>query len=115
MLFVIEVFSFINSAISPLELTSAMHFVVLPVAFIFGSVGPLEHAFAVLLAPQVVSAVERAIWPLLSAEPLLLIFMPATFVGGALRVEVLSLTMGFVVNPLALVDVTIGKNEAPVP
>jgi hypothetical protein len=111
MLLVIQVLALVNSAVSPLEFSSAMHLVVFPVTLVFGSIGPLEDPFSMLLASQVLTIVKGTIRPLLLAEALLLVLMPAPFVSGSFGIKVLSFSVCLIVDPLALIDIPISKYE----
>jgi len=92
-----------------------MHFIVLPVAIVFGAIGPLKHTFSVLFAAEVLPVVERPIWPLFFSVTFLLIFIPAPFISGAFRVKIFTFSVRFVTNPLTLVNVTVSENESAEP
>jgi hypothetical protein len=107
-----------------------MHFVDLPVAFVFSTVAPKIDSFAVdviiveltdkhavvrpfkracsVLLPVLESAlVARAIRPTLYAIAVLLVLVPLTSVLGSVHVDVGSFAMRLVVKPLAFIDVTV--------
>jgi len=109
--FVVDVVSFVDSAVAPTELPLAMHFVVFPLPLVLGAVSPLKVAFAVLLAFQVGALIIAAIRPLLASFAVLLVLDPAAFVRGAFCVEVFTLTVSFVVCPIALVHISVSQYE----
>ena len=115
MLLVVDVLSVVNSAVCPTELAGAVHLIVAPLAVILRSIRPLEGASAVLLALQGVSIKEGAIRPRLTAASLLLVLVPLTFVGCTFSVIVVADTVGFIVDPLPLEHVAVGKDKSAIP
>ena len=68
-----------------------------------------------LLPVLVFALVLRAIRPLLTPSPMLVVIQPLPDVTTAAHVRILPLPVGHVVGPLSLIHVPIPMHEAPVP
>ena len=63
---------------------------------------------------DVLAVIVAAVWPLLLAFALLLVFEPASFIGCTFCIEVFTSPVSFVLVPFTLVDISVCQNEATV-
>jgi hypothetical protein len=84
--------------------------IVVELAHIAGLILPPKHAEAFFLSSNVLALIDSTIGPSLGSLPVLLIFEPIALVSRAIHVHVHTFALGFVIEPLSFVDVTICMN-----
>jgi len=75
------------------------------------AVCPVKLTRSMLLAIMIGSFIVCAVRPYFFSLPMLLVFEPVAFILGSISMVVPAFSMGFVVFPIAVVDVTVGMNE----
>jgi hypothetical protein len=84
-----------------------MDVVVVKFTNVHGVIGPLEGSRAMLLSILIVTFIASTIRPGLHSEPVLLVFSPFTSILCSVHMNICSLSVSFVVKPLAFVNVSI--------
>lgn len=77
-------------------------------------VGPGEHPLPLLLAMHIVPLIGRTIWPLLSACAVLPVLFPKAGIDSPVFVPVYSHSVAFMVDPVALIDISVDVDESAV-
>lgn len=84
-----------------------MDLVIEEFSLIVASVQKFQNSLTSLSSVLVLSFVLLTIWPLLHSESILLVVLPLAHILGPIRVRVGTIAVGLVVQPLALVDISI--------
>ena len=74
---------------------------------VYGAIRKLELSSAVLLPLVVLSLVHRVIGPSLPTKTMLLIVTPSACILCAVRVSVDALAVGFIIDPVTLINIAI--------
>ena len=97
----------ILSPILPIISSFALNVVVFKVSMVAVAVSPCEgtksHLYALFIVPFELGTVG----PTFNTPAILCVVLPEAAIQGAILVEVEAVTMGFVIQPLALVNVTV--------
>ena len=105
--------AFVLTSILPLIGPLALNVVVFKVSLVAVTVGPCEGAKAHLYALFIVPFELGAVRPTFDAFAVLCVIFPIAAIQRAILVEIVAVTMGFVIQPLALVNVTVSVKQAP--
>ena len=100
------------TAILPIIGPLALNVVVFKVSLVAVTVGPCEDAIAHLHALFVVPFELGTIGPTFDTPAVLCVILPVAAIQRAILVEIVAVAMGFVIQPLALVNVTISMKES---
>ena len=99
--------SFIASLVSPSIFTVSTDIVELELAFVARAVSPSELPCAVLCSINKVTFIFRLVWPGFSSLSVLFIFEPVASIDCTIKMSVNADTMGFIVFPLSLVNISV--------
>ncbi len=137
-LFIVFILTFVFPSVNPSEDSLAMHFVLLPLAFVStpvtpdvlagafqvvvhevalegGALGSCEFAVALFLALDVCSYVFGSVRPCLQSLTLLRVPNPLPLVACPVLMRIGPVSMGLIIYPLAFIHIAFLVDQPPIP
>ena len=105
--FIVQPLAIILLIVAPEIDSLALNLIHLELSRVYRSIGKSELSMAILLAFEVLTLVNGAIRPRLQSESVLLVILPAAHVLGTISVSVRSMTVSFVIDPVAFINIPI--------
>mmetsp|Transcript_16812 Transcript_16812/g.21278 ORF Transcript_16812/g.21278 Transcript_16812/m.21278 type:complete len:331 (-) Transcript_16812:150-1142(-) len=109
---VVQPLALILATIEPGVDANTTDFVLAPVARVHGAIVPLVAADTVLAAESIVALIARLVRPGLHTVPVLQVVLPHALILRTVDVLVDTTTIGFIVGPVPVINVSIDMNKS---
>jgi hypothetical protein len=92
--------------------TTPVYHIIFEATYVHRSIVPFKSSRALLLSINILTLIDRVVWPVLNSVAVLFITIPVTFEGCAPYMHIDSITVSSIVQPLSFVEVSVEVDQS---